>query len=220
MVTLLVLRQQGSASDSRVVLNKVRGSFLFLLLLATTLAAEEGVVRKTYVVRGQDYWVNVYYRGDKEIARVKETKDGVLEQTGKIPNGPVTFYDGMKNVLGEENYFNGKKEGTYRAYYDNGQLMVESEYDHGRLMTYKEYYPDGKLRLEANYEDAIEDAPGKEVGEGKIYFSNGALKYEWRFNRSDAVGFKRAFTEDGQIRFEAYYDKDGNVIGSNDVATP
>jgi len=98
--------------------------------------------------------------------------------------------------------------------------MVESEYDQGRLLTYKEYYSDGKLRLEANYEDANEDVKGQEVGQGKIYFSNGALKYEWRFTSSDAVGFKRAYTEDGQIRFEAYYDKEGNIIGSNNVATP
>jgi len=120
MDTLLVLKQKGSATDCRVVFSKVRCSFLFLFLLATTLAAEEGVVRKTYVVRGQDYWVNVYYRGDKEIARVKESKDGILEQTGKIPSGPVSFYDGFKNVLGEENYLNGKKDGTYRPIMPTG----------------------------------------------------------------------------------------------------
>jgi antitoxin component YwqK of YwqJK toxin-antitoxin module len=66
-----------------------------------------------------------------------------------------TYYDKEKTKICEE-YFtmNGKKEGIYKLYHDNGQLLCEVNYIDGlRQGIFKSYYSNGQLYYEVNYID-------------------------------------------------------------------
>jgi antitoxin component YwqK of YwqJK toxin-antitoxin module len=69
-----------------------------------------------------------------------------------------TYYDEEKTKIFEE-YFkmNGKIEGIYKSYWQNGQLFYEVNYiDDKREGIYKSYWDDGQLYKEVNYIDGKE----------------------------------------------------------------
>ena len=91
------------------------------------------VIRKTRVERGSDFLENIFYQGDKEIARQKAFGNDRYEQRGTIPDGPVKFTNEYDDTYGEEHYQNGKKHGTTIAYHKNGKLKSEEKYKEGKL---------------------------------------------------------------------------------------
>jgi antitoxin component YwqK of YwqJK toxin-antitoxin module len=66
-----------------------------------------------------------------------------------------TYYDNEQTKLKEEYYeINGKKEGIYKEYYNNGQLNVVCNYIDDKLNgEYKIYLCDGQLYEICNYID-------------------------------------------------------------------
>ena len=66
-----------------------------------------------------------------------------------------TYYDHEQTKLKEEYYeINGKKEGIYKEYYNNGQLNVVCNYIDDKLNgEYKIYLCDGQLYEICNYID-------------------------------------------------------------------
>src|SRR3989338_6135187 len=61
-------------------------------------SSSEEVTRKTKIFRGADYIDTIFYAGKKKIATQRSTKDGILEQSGTIPDGKVTFTDEEKKL--------------------------------------------------------------------------------------------------------------------------
>ena len=63
------------------------------------------------------------------------------------------YYDEEKYILNSEVFMlNGKKEGMYKSYYKNGQLMNEINYiDDKKEGIYKSYFLNGQLMVETNY---------------------------------------------------------------------
>lgn len=170
------------------------------------------VIRRARVARGEDYIENVFYIGDEEIARFKESNEGLSDFQGTIPDGKVHFVDEYQNTRGEEYYKYGKKHGESRSYYADGKLKAEEQYRLGQLITKKEYYNDGHLRFEVDYEDARSLGDNKEVGVGKLYARDSLLKFEWHITRSESPGFKKSYNKDGSLRHVAYYDDYGQLI--------
>ena len=191
-----------------------------LFLLNINFICAEEVIKKTDVIRGMDVEESVYYVGDKEVAKEKISKDGLVEQSGKIPDGKIKFSDQYKDTYGEENYKNGKRKGVSRTFYKSGKLMKEFYYDEGRLIKGKEYFENGNIRYEVDYQDARYDAKGtknKEVGIGKLYYPTGVLKYEWNVTKSQMIGYKRSYNQDGALRAETQVDDKGNIISPQPV---
>ena len=92
-------------------------------------------------------------------------------ESNLIPQVIRTYYSGDDRNLSEE-YFqlNGKKEGEYKSYYDNGQLEMICNYVNNKTEgEYKEYYRSGQLFIICNY---LND---KWDGEYKSYYENGNL---------------------------------------------
>ncbi len=82
-----------------------------------------------------------------------------------------TYYDEEKTNVKEE-YFtmNGKKEGIYKSYYNDGQLRAEVNYIDGLQQgIFKLYYINGQLWNEVNYINGLRQ------GILKSYHSNGQL---------------------------------------------
>jgi len=192
---------------------------VFFLLIGISNAPAE-VICKTQVIRGQDYIESVFFDGDKEVARVKQSPSGVISAEGEIPDGPVNFVDSYKKTHGEESYRSGKKHGYSRTFYENEKLKKESYYMNGQLLMEKEYYPDGKLRFEVDYSDARDGVGSNETGIGKLYHQNGALKYEWNFTRSSPEAFRKTYTQEGVLRFATYYDSANQLIKTENLFAP
>ena len=79
------------------------------------------------------------------------------------------YYDDEHTKLDEE-YFqvNGKKEGEYKSYYENGYLCWICTYINDKEEgEYKEYYDTGEISFICYYVD------GNENGEYKCYYKNG-----------------------------------------------
>lgn len=174
--------------------------------------SKDMVVRRTHVVRGDDFVESFFYLNDKEIARVKEVHGEIVEQTGEIPDGKVKFFDSYKRTYGEEYYEKEKREGRMRTYFETGELLSEANYDSGKLISKREYYADGTLRFEVDHTNVPLYLKGKEVGVGKLYYQNGNMKYEWRMTNNDREGFKKSYNQDGSLRYAAYFDQTGHLI--------
>ncbi len=194
-------------NTSRIIL------LILSVVMTVDMAMAQEVVRKTRLVRGSDYYEDVFYSGNQELARQKTTGRKVLEQNGKIPDGNVKFIDESEHTYGEEYYEDGKRQGLARTYYEDAKPKMESYYKEGNLLKSKEFYKNGNLRFEVSYEDARDhNKEDSEVGIGKLYFSDGTLRYEWNLTKSLKTGFKKAYNQDGKLVYEVYYDADGKSM--------
>ena len=192
----------------------MRRIILSILFLSVPVCVfSQDVVRKSKVIRGEEYTIDVFYKGGKEVGLQRRTADGKKEIEGKVPDGKVKFIDEDTGVQGEEYYKRGEKHGISRTYFPSGEVMKEAYYLNGALMTEKEFFQSGQLRAEADYSRACDDCQGDhEKGKGKLYYRNGKLKYEWNFNAEQVEGYQRAYTQQGELRFEAHYDREGRRI--------
>ena len=93
-------------------------------------------------------------------------KDGLYyEINSDVPfTGEVTG-----SVVG--NFKNGKPEGEWIEYYENGGLLSKGNYKNGELDgEFLYYYENGQLKEKGNFKD------GKKEGEYLNYYQNGQLK--------------------------------------------
>ncbi|VAW14529.1 hypothetical protein MNBD_BACTEROID05-1145 [hydrothermal vent metagenome] len=170
------------------------------------------IERKTNLSPGGDYKEHVFYINGKVIARQKEVREEIINQSGDIPDGVVSFVNSFKKTHGTEYYLDGQLNGWRRIYSENGQIKKESFYDDGRLVESKEYYSNGELRFEGDYQDVRENVNDKENGIGKIYYNDGMLKYEWNITSKNKKGFKKAYNRNGELISEIYISENGDVL--------
>tara|TARA_B100001964_G_scaffold4235_1_gene4571 strand:- start:288 stop:947 length:660 start_codon:yes stop_codon:yes gene_type:complete len=79
------------------------------------------------------------------------------------------YYHESSQVMIEENYENGKKEGIATGYHQNGNICFEESYKNGKLHGIsKVFFENGKLKSEENYEN------GKKISQ-KLYDESGQL---------------------------------------------
>jgi antitoxin component YwqK of YwqJK toxin-antitoxin module len=64
-----------------------------------------------------------------------------------------TYYDMEQTELKEEYYeVNGKIEGVYKSYFENGNIDIICNYINGKLNgEYKSYHSNGQLYIICNY---------------------------------------------------------------------
>ena len=176
----------------------------------TSFAGE--VVRINRVVPGQEMEESVFFKDNQEIGKQKIVAGVVKDQSGTIPDGIVKVVDEYSHTTGTEEYYKGKKTGPSQIYYDNGVLKSESYYFGGKLLRYKEFFNDGTLRMEQDLSDARDYPNEREVGVGKIYYKEGALRYEWNLTNTLQQGYKKAYNQLGETTMVKLYDAAGNVI--------
>ena len=68
------------------------------------------------------------------------------------------------------NIVNGKREGIWMIYHENGKLCYKGEYNNGKQVGYWEsYYTNGILAYEGKYENGLKE------GFWKTYYNNGKI---------------------------------------------
>ena len=170
------------------------------------------VTKYVNVIPGAEYFEAIFYMGNQEIARLKENKNGVYDQQGAIPNGAVKVFYNQSGTSGKENYEGGHREGWARVYFQGGQ-RVKSEiyYKEDKVLRQKEYNSNGTLNFEVDNEDALNLPDQREVGDGKLYYPDGTLRYEWNFTNHVPAPYRKAYNPDGTLRYVAYYNKQGEL---------
>lgn len=134
---------------------------IYLLLVVCLIACENPVIEKidsTYP-DNQPKQISYYQEQEGKEVKIEEKHfhlDGKLKMTGK--------------------FLNGKREGEWKAYFNNNQLQSIGAFKNGeRIGPAKVYFPTGKLRYEGQYEN------NKEVGHWKFYNEEGKLIKEEDF---------------------------------------
>jgi antitoxin component YwqK of YwqJK toxin-antitoxin module len=171
------------------------------------------ITRKTRVASKKGlYTESIFYKGNIEIARFRESGGRIYNRTGKIPDGRVEFFNDATKTHGEEFYKKGKKHGLCKEYYETGKLKKETQYFQGKMVNQKEYYINGALRKEQDSGYAFGEMGRGEKGKGKIYYRDGTLKYEWRKIKGEPEGYVKSYDRQGRLESASYFDEDGNLI--------
>tara|TARA_B110000305_G_C18797067_1_gene340967 strand:- start:4 stop:507 length:504 start_codon:yes stop_codon:yes gene_type:complete len=125
-----------------------------------------------------------------------------------MPNDTIAFFKkDMKPVTGivrgwyedgqlwtEQNYKDGKKDGSDRWWYENGQLNNEYNYkDDKKDGLFRSWYENGQLMFDYNYKD------GKNDGLCSWWYESGQLMFDYNY-------------KDGKLISEKCFDENGNKI--------
>ena len=144
------------------------------------------------------------------------SKDRVLidELTNKgTEESPIMYSEkGLFNGIGfdvykdgqlkfENNYTDGKKDGSFKEWYENGQLSYEGNWKDGNKDgLWKKWYENGLLvKKEVNYKDGNIDGLWKE------WYKNGQLSYEGNYKDGWEDGLQKNWFENGQLISESNY---------------
>ena len=163
-------------------------------------------------------WVGFY--PSNVLARIDTYKDGQkdgpyiqLDRRGKI-----TLYEYYRNGLlngqqvsyapsgdfpvSETNYVNGKRNGLYRLYYDNGKIQEESDYvENQKNGSSKWFNKGGKLLAEYNYK------LGNFEGIQKTFYDNDTLQILSSYTNNELSGDYKEFYRNGKLKMTGKYIK-------------
>lgn len=160
-------------------------------------------------------------RGDLE--RIETYKNGVLQEDTaseilKLKKELGT--DGKVKAIGS--YANGKKQGIFREYDDEGNIASSAIYKDGVKVgegiitgsgqyegSWKLFFPTGEIKAEGKYED------GEKNGVWKYYYQTGQLEQRGNYKNSLASGEWLWYFPNGELKRQEYYRKgreDGESI--------
>ncbi len=146
----------------------------------------------------------IYNQEDKKI-----TDKEFEEQTGINPNdfkwynqskeiNPLIVYDKNGNIIGK--YINGKKEGKWIEYNNDGSIHSILHYEDDKLDgECIEYYPNGNISTKCMYVD------NKKFGKYIKYYENGNIKIEQNYFFNVLNGKSIIYYPNGNIMIIEYY---------------
>ena len=92
-------------------------------------------------------------------------------------------------IVGIYIYINGKSEGKHYSYFDNGQLLLETQEKNDKSQEGYEYYPNGNLKDKRIYKDNI-------IIDSVEYYQNGKIRRIFKTTEG-LKGIIVAYYEDG-----------------------
>ncbi|MEO9569824.1 MAG: hypothetical protein ABJH82_07135 [Polaribacter sp.] len=133
--------------------------------------------------------------------------EGKWYYKNKLYNGFAVKLYPNKTIKEKTGFFNGKKEGVYKVWFNDGKLKLESHYSQNVLVgTYKSWWNNGNLASEVNYVN------GKMNGVERKWFSDGNLSKERNLLKGRENGLQRAWLQNGKI-YVNYEAKNGRSFG-------
>ena len=131
----------------------------------------------------------------------------VDKKTGKRDGSYKQFYENG-NLKAEGSYKDGKKHGSYKKYYSNGKIRSKGSYKEEKLDgEHRAYYENGELEKKENYK------MGKWHGSFKSYYENGKLNVKTSYTNDTLDGDYEKYDEKGQLLIDASLKK-GLLTGS------
>jgi len=110
-------------------------------------------------------------------------------------NGSKTdYFDNGYSIEAEYNLKNGQLHGLLKAYYENGNVKKLGSYLNGKENgLFKEYNEDGTMNFEYSMKDGVMN------GAFKTYYENGQLKKSGSFLNGKANGNFKEYAENGEL---------------------
>lgn len=123
-------------------------------------------------------------------------------------SGLWKYYDNYGNLESEENYIDGKIEGTTTAYFPNGKINYKYEYKDGsRNGLYLEYNKFGELVTEGLFKD------NERSNDWYEYFNDGSLSSEYSYKNGELHGYQKTYAVSGKLFSYDIFDE-GRIIAS------
>ena len=136
-----------------------------------------------------------------DSANIKQGHWIIYNKTKKLPD----YTDDQ--MVEEGVYVNGKKEGVWRQYWNNGKVKSETTYKNNlQSGSAKIYYKNGSISEEGTW------IGGKWDGSYKLYYENGNLSYEWNYVNGKREGQQKYYFENGKVLYDGSW-KGGNESG-------
>tara|TARA_Y100001936_G_C16010453_1_gene633249 strand:+ start:163 stop:1365 length:1203 start_codon:yes stop_codon:yes gene_type:complete len=113
-----------------------------------------------------------------------------LKDTNEVFNGPVFNVDGKS-----ETYIkNGKFNGSYISYHDNGQIKEKFTYKNNLVHgDYSSFFDNGQIMEEYFFKNGILE------GNPKVYYNNGQIFQEFIFNKESESSFSMYYPNGQQL---------------------
>ena len=110
-------------------------------------------------------------------------------------DGLLKEYHDNGNIMLEYNFQNGKKNGEQKKWYDNKQLSIKYNYINGNLSgLQKKWYKNGQIKSEINYINNNLD------GITKHWYSNGQLKFVKNYKNGSLIETLENYDIDGNTQ--------------------
>jgi antitoxin component YwqK of YwqJK toxin-antitoxin module len=141
--------------------------------------------------------------------------DTVITHDPQYPNkAELEIYSSSGRLVKSGKILNGKKEGIWRSYYENGMISRVEEYHEDVLNGLT-------LAIEATGTVSEEDniVNGLKTGVSHQYNRNGTIKLEENYSNGVLNGMRRMFGQDGKMQEEGYW-KNGKRDSINRWAYP
>lgn len=164
-----------------------------------------------YYKEDYKYKIVPFVDGKESGEGMEFSKDSLLITRTTYKNGIITREERMNR----RDKF-GKKQGTWKNFYENGKLHIESKYLDDKLDGYVlEYGLDGNLIKTEKYEFGVlkkNVAELVKLDSRNEYYESGKVKSSGTFKDGAAEGVTRFYNEEGQITNSKIY-KDGDLMG-------
>lgn len=147
------------------------------------------IYRIDYYTNGNKDGISIQFDRKGKVSLVENYKAGLL-------NGETVSYGQYNDFpLSDGEYKNGKKNGTFRKFADNGKIQEETNFkDDMKDGASKWYNKSGKLIAEYNYKN------GKFEGPQKTYYENDSLQ-SLNFYTDDLLsGESKEYYRNGRVK--------------------
>lgn len=135
-------------------------------------------------------WDDIVWRGSLYYKKFSD-----VPFTGKV--------EGWKQGLMK----NGKKEGSWISYYDNGQLQEKSNYKNGRPHGFAiGYYKNGTIHYETNWKN------GQEHGDWRDNYEYGTIRRKGQYKFGKMEGYWEYYHKNGELNEKLNY-QNGKLEG-------
>ena len=104
------------------------------------------------------------------------------------------YKDGQVKSI--ENFKNGKLNGEFKEFFENGSLFQIGTFKNGDMKNIKVFYENGNLK----FEQKLKDRKGKYRG----YYPNGILEVEGEVFQGDEIGLWKYYNEEGNLLKKEY----------------
>ena len=105
------------------------------------------------------------------------------------------YKDGQVESI--ENFKNGKLNGEFKEFFENGSLFQVGTFKNGEMKNIRVFYENGNLKFEQNLKDR--------KGRYKGYYPNGQLEEEGEVFQGEKIGVWRYYNEEGKLSSEVIY---------------
>jgi len=172
-------------------------------------------------------WYTVDYRNGtikKLITYTQNTGSVCAEFDDKGKRIPVTFMTPKCQKNYEGMFFEGKRDGAWKHFYTNGNVLLEETYNKGKNEGLSiNYFKSGTINSKVNYSNDMKNGyyneyyqNGEKMSEG--WYRNGEKQGYWFFYGETGIkvkelyylndkmrGYQKYFTVDGKLDFEMHY---------------